>query len=202
MTSSERIFALIQAVRYFQKRAIPGSIVECGVWKGGSMAATAPALLEKNDVRCDWYLVDTFEGMTDPSSKNVDYSGVSASQGLARDSGFKCADAPLAEVKKLMYATGYPPERIHFVPGRVEDIIPASAPESIALLRLATDWYESTRHELMHLFPRLATGGVLVIDDYGHWRGSRLACDEYFEQNRIQILLNRIDFTGRIALKP
>jgi len=202
MTSPERIFALIQAVRYIQKRTIPGSIVECGVWKGGSMATTARALLEKNDVSRDLYLFDTFEGMTDPSSKDVDYSGVSASQVLIRDLGFKCANAPLAEVKKLLYGTGYPSERIHFIPGKVEDTIPASAPESIALLRLDTDWYESTKHELVHLFPRLAAGGVLIIDDYGHWRGSRLACDEYFEQNRIPILLNRIDFTGRIALKP
>ena len=202
MTSPERIFALIQAVRHIQKRTIPGSIVECGVWKGGSMAATARALLEKNDVSRDLYLFDTFEGMTDPSSKDVDYSGVSASQVLIRDLGFKCANAPLAEVKKLLYGTGYPSERIHFIPGKVEDTIPASAPESIALLRLDTDWYESTKHELVHLFPRLATSGVLIIDDYGHWRGSRLACDEYFEQNRVPILLNRIDFTGRIALKP
>lgn len=202
MTSPERIFALIQGIRYIQKRAIPGSIVECGVWKGGSMAATARALLEKSDVSRDLYLFDTFEGMTDPTSKDVDYSGVSASQVLIEDPGFKCADAPLEEVKKLLYATGYPSERIHFLPGRVEDTIPASAPESIALLRLDTDWYESTRHELIHLFPRLAIGGVMIIDDYGHWRGSRQACDEYFEQNRIPILLNRIDFTGRIALKP
>jgi O-methyltransferase len=99
MTSPERIFALIQGIRYIQKRAIPGSIVECGVWKGGSMAATARALLEKNDVSRDLYLFDTFEGMTDPSSKDVDYSGVSASQVMKRDPGFKCANAPLEEVK-------------------------------------------------------------------------------------------------------
>src|SRR5450755_335685 len=101
MTSPERIFALIQGIRYIQKRAIPGSIVECGVWKGGSMAATARALLEKNDVSRDLYLFDTFEGMTDPSSKDVDYSGVSASQVLVRDPGFKCANAPLEEVKNF-----------------------------------------------------------------------------------------------------
>ena len=202
LTSPERIFALIQAVRYIQKRAIPGSIVECGVWKGGSMAATALVLLEKNDVSRDLYLFDTFQGMTEPTAKDVDYSGVSASKVLVGDPGFKCENAPLAEVKEYLYATGYPSERIHFIAGRVEDTIPASAPESIALLRLDTDWYESTRHELIHLFPRLASGGVIIIDDYGHWRGSALACDEYFEQNRISLLLNRIDFTGRIALKP
>jgi len=83
----------------------------------------------------------------------------------------------------------------------VEESIPAYAPEKISLLRLDTDWYASTKHELVHLFPRLVRGGVLIIDDYGHWQGSRQACDEYFEQNRIPILLNRIDYTGRIGLK-
>ncbi len=102
----------------------------------------------------------------------------------------------------MLYATGYPREKIHFVRGRVEETIPASAPDSIALLRLDTDWYDSTRHELVHLFPRLLKAGVIIIDDYGHWQGCRQACDEYFAQNRIPILLNRIDSTGRIALKP
>jgi O-methyltransferase len=202
MTSPERVFALIQAVRYIHKRGIPGSVVECGVWKGGSMAAVARVLLEEDDVSRDLYLFDTFQGMTDPTSNDVDYSGVSASQVLIGDPAFKCANAPLTDVKKLLYSTGYPSARIHFIPGRVEDTIPDSAPASIALLRLDTDWYESTKYELMHLFPRLATDGVIIIDDYGHWRGSRLACDEYFEQNRIPLLLNRIDYTGRIALKP
>jgi len=105
-------------------------------------------------------------------------------------------------VKEVLCGTGYPSERIHFVRGRVEDTIPASAPELIALLRLDTDWYDSTKHELIHMFPRLSKAGVIIIDDYGHWRGAREACDEYFAQNRIPILLNRIDYTGRIALKP
>lgn len=201
MTSPERISALIHAVRYISERAIPGSIVECGVWKGGSMVAAARVLLERNDLGRDLYLFDTFEGMTDPTAKDVDYSGMSASKVLMEDPGFKCANAPLEEVKEVLYATGYPRERIHFIPGRVEATLPACDPASIALLRLDTDWYESTRHELVHLFPRLATGGILIIDDYGHWQGSRLACDEYFEQNGIALLMNRIDNTGRIALK-
>jgi hypothetical protein len=85
--------------------------------------------------------------------------------------------------------------------GKVEDTIPADIPEKIALLRLDTDWYESTKHELIHLFPRLQKGGVLIIDDYGFWKGARKAVDEYFAENNIQILLNRIDDTGRMAIK-
>ena len=72
-------------------------------------------------------------------------------------------------------------------------------PERIALLRIDTDWYESTRHELVHLYPRLSPGGVLIIDDYGHWQGARKAVDEYFQAG---LFLNHIDYTGRLAIKP
>jgi O-methyltransferase len=201
MTSAERIYALIQAVRYVTTNGIAGAIVECGVWKGGSMAAVAKALLQLQDVTRDLYLFDTFQGMSEPTAQDLDYSGKQAADLLATNPAFSCGDAPLEAVKKVLHQTGYPPERIHFVVGKVEDTIPKYAPESISLLRLDTDWYESTKHELVHLFPRVAARGPIIIDDYGHWKGARQACDEYFTQNRIPILLNRIDYTGRIAVK-
>jgi len=202
LTSAERIYALIQAVRYVSANSIAGAIVECGVWKGGSMAAVAKTLLQMQDVGRDLYLFDTFEGMPEPTREDMDYSGKQASEVLQQDSSYRCANAPLEGVKRLLFETGYPKERIHFVQGRVEETIPTAAPDSICLLRLDTDWYGSTKHELVHLFPRVSRGGVIIIDDYGHWKGSRQACDEYFAENRIPILLNRIDYTGRIALKP
>jgi hypothetical protein len=202
LTSPERIYALIQAVRYVSANAIEGSIVECGVWKGGSMAAAARTLFQLQDVKRDLYLFDTFEGMSEPMSNDTDYSDKPASELLRESPDYRCADAPLELVKSVLLKTGYPEERIHFVKGKVEETIPASAPDSISLLRLDTDWYESTKHELVHLFPRLSHNGVIIIDDYGHWKGSRQACDEYFAENRVHILLNRIDYTGRIALKP
>jgi predicted O-methyltransferase YrrM len=112
------------------------------------------------------------------------------------------AYSTLAEVQANMARTGFPAERTRFVQGDVGQTIPGEAPERIALLRLDTDWYESTRHELEHLYPRLQPGGVLIVDDYGHWAGAREAVDEYFAQHGIAILLNRIDYTGRIAVKP
>ena len=83
----------------------------------------------------------------------------------------------------------------------MEETIPTHIPHAISLLRLDTDWYESTKHELTHLFPLLSPGGVIIIDDYGHWQGAKKAVDEYFEENKIKILLNRIDYTGRIGVK-
>jgi hypothetical protein len=201
MTSTERIHALIQAVRYVSINNIAGDIVECGVWKGGSMAAAARMLLRLKDCNRGLFLFDTFDGMSEPSANDVDFEGKEAAKLLQVDPTFKCDGAPIENVKRILAETGYPESKTHFVMGKVEETIPEKAPHSIALLRLDTDWYESTRHELVNLFPRLARGGVLIVDDYGHWRGARKACDEYFAENRIPVLLNRIDYTGRIAVK-
>lgn len=206
MTSPARIFSLCEAVQYVVDNNIEGDVVECGVWKGGSMMAVAETLLGAGDSRRNLYLFDTFEGMAPPSDEDVDLAGVTAKSLLLqhsdkeKDESVWCF-ATLNVVKKAVNSTGYPSEKTHFIKGMVEQTIPLSAPEKIALLRLDTDWYESTKHELEHLFPRLTKGGVLIIDDYGHWQGARKAVDEYFEKNKIKILLNRIDYTGRIAVK-
>ena len=158
-----------------------------------------------NDDNRHLYLFDTFEGMTKPTDKDIDYTGAAASILLKNsvksdESSFWCY-APLESVEKNLQKTGYDNEKIHFIKGKVEETIPDKAPKTISLLRLDTDWYESTRHELIHLFPRLSTGGVIIIDDYGFWKGSRLATDEYIRQNNVNILLNRIDESGRIGVK-
>lgn len=203
MTSPERVAALVEAVRYVARHAIPGAIVECGVWRGGSMMAVAQTLLEIDDSR-ELHLFDTFDGMPPPAAADRDLTGASAADLMAADSkqtGDVWARSPLTDVRRNLLGTGYPESRVRFVAGRVEETLPASAPERIAILRLDTDWYESTRHELVHLFPRLSVGGVLIIDDYGHWQGARLAVDEYLAETGARLLLNRIDATGRIGVK-
>jgi O-methyltransferase len=200
LTTPERIYALIQAVRYISANGIPGAIVECGVWKGGSMAAIARTLVSTGDVERHLYLFDTFEGMSAPTCEDIEYSGKGAAELIAADPAKLCI-ASLDTVQTVMRDTGYPADRMHFVRGKVEETIPGSAPEVISLLRLDTDWYESTSHELIHLYPRLSRNGVLLIDDYGHWQGARRACDEYFRNQATPVLLNRIDYAGRIAVK-
>jgi O-methyltransferase len=205
MTSPERVFSLCEAVKYLHEKNIEGDIVECGVWKGGSIMAVAETLLRSGDSSRNLYLFDTFEGMAPPTDKDVDIAGVTAESLLEQSDKMKdesvwCC-ASLEMVKSAVNSIGYPSEKIHFVKGMVEQTIPLNAPDKIALLRLDTDWYESTKHEMEHLFPRLSIGGVLIIDDYGHWQGARKAVDEYLERNKVKILLNRIDYTGRIAVK-
>ena len=210
MTSMERLEALIDAVRYCVRRGVPGAFAECGVWRGGSVLAMLLTLQELGAEDRDVYLFDTFEGMTAPTAADT-----SAHQPPALDTWstaeqrgtqpwaefFKPELFNLDSVRETVLASGYPAERVHLVQGPVEETLPARSPDRLALLRLDTDWYESTAHELRHLYPRLADGGVLIIDDYGHWEGARKAVDEYFGSEAPHLLLNRIDYTGRIAIK-
>jgi O-methyltransferase len=204
MTTPPRVYALVRAVEYVVARGVPGAIVECGVWRGGSMMAAALTLLRLGVTDRELYLYDTFAGMPPPSEVDTTRSGERAADLLAQEDedSHIWAIASLSDVRAAVLSTRYPEQRIHFVEGLVEETLPATAPEEIALLRLDTDWYRSTKHELGQLYPRLAPGGVLILDDYGHWQGARRAVDEYFEENRITLLLNRVDATARICVKP
>jgi O-methyltransferase len=204
MTSMPRMYALYQALTYVQAAHVAGAFVECGVWKGGSAMLAALTFARHGGLDRDIALYDTFEGMPAPGPKDVDYKDRPASaiwSRLRRGEGSDWCYATADEVNGNLQKTGYPAARIQLVKGRVEETIPRAIPDQIAILRLDTDWYESTLHELTHLYPRLAKDGVLIVDDYGYWRGARTAVDEYFGRSARPILLNRIDETGRIGVK-
>jgi hypothetical protein len=206
MTSIERMYALYGATRYIVDNEIEGDFVECGVWRGGSMMLVALTLLRLGRSDRELWLYDTFTGMTPPSADDVqEMTGaragdILAQRGKSHDDPF-WGIAPRAVVEQNLRDTGYPRERIHFIEGDVLTTLPAHAPERIALLRLDTDWYASTRHELATLYPRVEPGGVTIIDDYGYWRGARKATDEYFATVTPRPLLQRIDYTGRLCVK-
>jgi hypothetical protein len=197
-TSLERVATLADAVEYVIAANVAGDFVECGVWRGGSSMAIALTLLRLGATDRRLWLYDTFGRMPTPGERDRDYAG----RPVAGQEATMLGDAGLSlpDVQAAMRSTGYPEQQISYVQGRVEDTIPSGAPARIALLRLDTDWYESTRHELEHLYPRVSTGGVLIIDDYGHFAGARQAVDEYFAG--APILLARVDYTGRMAVKP
>lgn len=204
MTSQERMYGLYKAVEYAIQAKVPGDFVECGVWKGGSSMLIAYTLAELGVKDRKIYLYDTFEGMTMPTEDDKEISNHNA---LAMDTWEKeqkedhneWAYSPLSEVKNAMAKVDYPTENIIFVKGKVEDTIPHHIPSAIALLRLDTDWYESTKHELQHLYPLVSKNGILIIDDYGCWDGSKKATDEYFSNT--PVMLNRMDAHGRLILK-
>ncbi|MBL8890401.1 MAG: class I SAM-dependent methyltransferase [Planctomycetaceae bacterium] len=208
MTSPERIFGLCQAVDHVVTQDLPGALVECGVWRGGSSVAMIRTLLGREIRNRELWLYDTFEGMSPPTEHDVDCFGNPADKLLSRDrddrqsqSSVWC-EASLADVRRNIEQWDYPVQRVHYVVGKVEETIPQRIPDQISLLRLDTDWFESTWHELVHLFPRLVPGGILIIDDYGHWQGCRQAVDQYLAEYAPNLFLHRLDYTGRLAIKP
>jgi D-inositol-3-phosphate glycosyltransferase len=205
MTSPQRVVALCEAIRYVSANRIGGDVVECGVWRGGSMLAAARSLLERGDTQRTLWLYDTFSGMTPPTAEDrrlIDRTDAAALLATQPRSADVWAVADLDDVRRTMSLCDYPEERVRYVVGPVEETIPGAVPKQIAVLRLDTDWYASTLHELIHLFPRLSPGGVLIIDDYGDWEGARRAVDEYLASIQTPVLLTRIDHTGRMAVVP
>jgi hypothetical protein len=203
MTTVERQYALYQATKYLVARRIQGAFVECGVWRGGAAMMMAHTLLACQNAEREIFLYDTFTGMTEPTEKDVSNRGAPALQSWRRQqrkSHNEWCYASLDEVRQNLALTGYPASKFHLIQGKVEDTIPQRAPDAISLLRLDTDWFESTYHELKHLFPRLVPGGVLIIDDYGRWRGAREATDRYLAEVGKPLLLQRVDKSARLAL--
>ncbi|MCC6574755.1 MAG: class I SAM-dependent methyltransferase [Planctomycetes bacterium] len=206
MTDKRRVLALIHAVRYVVNQDIPGDIVECGVWKGGSMMVITRTLLNLKVRDRRLHLFDTFEGMSTPTKSDVSIEGHDAIRMFAETKledreGSEWCRSQLDDVRAAVESTGYPKDKITYVKGKVEDTLPAAAPKRIALLRLDTDWYESTLAEMDHLFTRLVPGGVLIIDDYLYWRGARQAVDEYIKREKVRIFLSPVDGGAVIGVK-
>lgn len=203
MLSLEALYTLFSSSKYVVTNGIPGAIVQCGTWRGGSARLILETLRMSLDMNRDVYLYDTFEGMPQPGPE--DRHGATnepATQIIHRHpSSGRWLSVPEQVVWSTVVASGYPTEKFRLIKGLVEETVPGTVPERIALLHLDTDWYSSTRHELVHLFPRLSTGGVIVIDDYGGWKGARKATDEYFASTGEAILLARVDWTCRVGVK-
>lgn len=208
MIGLERLNAIIESIDYICKYNIPGDIVECGVWRGGAMYAAAKALVSRGVTSKKIFLFDTFQvdamyGTTNETIYDKNFLGKTVEESVSTGNYNKeDYEYTIDDVKKLLSNSGYPPENIVFKVGRVENTLPDDQILQVSLLRLDTDWYESTKHELETLYPKLVKGGVILIDDYGHWQGCRHAVDEYFNNNNdYKILLHRTDHTGRSAVK-
>jgi FtsZ-binding cell division protein ZapB len=206
MTSVERLYSLYKSVEYLVDASIPGDLAECGVWRGGSCMMMARALLASGSCDRRILLFDTFEGHPEPDpERDIDLWGNSGHDEWRRETSDGAVKgwglASLDEVRENMQSTGYPGDKLAYIKGAVEETVPVNIPDRLGLLRLDTDWYESTRVALVHLYPRLVPGGVLILDDYGHYQGQRQAVDEYFAANRHRPLLHRIDYSCRVAVK-
>lgn len=201
----EAPWALYQSIEYVVRNRIPGDIVECGVWSGGSMLLAAHALMHFGDTSRRIYLYDTFAGMPKPDAVDARWDGVPALptwEHHQRNGTRWGYGGTQDHVRSVVSSSGYPEDKLVFVEGMVEDTLPAIRPDHISLLRLDTDLYRSTYHELVHLYPQLSVGGILIIDDYGAFQGARLATDQFIEENCLPLFLSRIDASVRLAIKP
>ena len=181
--SRERIENILFLTERVIKEKIPGSLAEVGVWKGGAIMAMALKCKQLGDYR-DIHVYDTFSGMTSPSDVDIDLDGNSAKNIF---DVVKCY-ASFEEVRQNIEKVDYP--NIVYHKGDITHTDPHSFP-TFALLRLDTDWYESTKFELTYMEPRVSPYGFIIVDDYGHWKGSRKAVDEFSPLN-----LHMIDYTG------
>ena len=203
MTGSIRMWALLQAVKKVIKNKIEGDIVECGVWKGGNLILCQKYLNLQN-VSIKIHGFDNFEGMVKPKEIDADYRNVPASEmhSLFKKDKNKnsWAYCSLEDVNKNINET-VPKNNIKLIKGIVEKTLlePKNLPEKISILRLDTDFYESTKIELEILYPKLVSGGFLIIDDYGHFKGCRKAVDEYFRDDLPY--LHYVDYSCRLIIK-
>lgn len=194
MTSQSRIDYLFDSLEYVRNKNLVGDFVECGVWKGGNIFGILQYLNYYKLINSNVWLYDTFEGMTSPEDIDVDLNNNKASDILHQ----VLCESPLEEVKNLLNLSSYPKEKVKYVIGDVAKtlLIEENIPKKIALLRLDTDWYQSTKIELEVLWDRLEPGAPCIIDDYGHWNGCRKAVDEFFEKLQKNYKVEKIDYTG------
>ena len=206
MTSAERLWSLISAVSYTTSEQVPGDFAECGVWRGGSVMAMARQLNRLGVTDRRIWLYDTFAGMTTPTDNDVTAdTGESAESMMIRtklgDGNNVWAHATRGDVEANLATTDYPMMNFTFVEGDVAQTLKDNLPEHISILRLDTDWYESTKVALEMLYPRLSIGGVCILDDYGHWQGARKAVDDYFVAAGLRPYMHPIDYSGRVFIK-
>lgn len=202
-TSIERMYTLYKSIMYIHENSIIWDFIECWVWKWWSAMVIALTLKKLWVSDKNIYLYDTFEWMSTPTEKDVDLTWVVASEELKirnKDELIWCYSS-LEEVTNNLLKTWYPKDKIKFIKWKVEDTIPLTLPINISLLRLDTDWYESTKHEMIHLFPLLTNKWILIIDDFWHWEWAKKAILEYLKDNNLNYFINRIDYTWVLIQK-
>lgn len=205
MTSVPSIWSLIKSINYLYENKIKGDFVECGIWKGGNIILMQKLLNRFKNKNVDIYGYDTFEGLTRPDARDTPwhnrYNTIKVWEKKSQKNYNTWCYSGINEVKNNISTEVGLKNNIKLIKGKVEDTLlqKSNVPKKISLLRLDTDWYKSTKIELDVLYPLLSKGGILLIDDYGHWKGARKATDQYFKGRKV--LMHRVDYTCRLIVK-
>lgn len=187
LLSHERLYNILKCIEILEKENIPGDLIEIGVYKGGAIMAMALKCMQLASNR-KIIAYDTFEGMTVPTSHDISYKGTIADE---KDPNLQCKSS-FEQTKANIDKTGYP--NVEYVKGDILLQKKEEVPQTIALLRLDTDWYESTKYELDIFEPNVMKGGFVIVDDYGHWLGCKKAVDEFLELQPYEKI--SVDYTG------
>lgn len=171
-----------------ERRKVPGALVDCGVFNGGSTA-----LLSAGAPTRQAWAFDSFEGLPEPGPNDPDVPANAA--GGCRGSEERVREA---------FERYAHPDRLRVVKGWFDDTYPEAAPQidAVAVINVDCDWYEPVTLTLETFYPKVSSGGYVVIDDYGHWEGSRRATDDFRARHGIGAPLTRIDYTGVYWRKP
>lgn len=189
---NSRLRGLYYAVKRVVEKGVPGDIVECGTARGGSAALMGLTLKALGADRTLWVL-DNFAGLPPPTLNDPDFEVAQHRTGHCR--------GDFEEVRSFFYQLGIL-DRCRMIKGLFQETLPLFDVKTISLLHLDVDWYESTKVCLEYLYDRVSPYGIIQIDDYGHWGGSRRAVDEFFRQRSIQTSFASLDYAGRQLVKP
>ena len=192
MMSHARLRGVYDGICRVNQKGIPGDLVECGTARGGCAALMGLTCNNTNPARRLW-IFDTFEGLPPPTKNDPDYELAKAREGDCRSS--------IEEVRRLLDRLGISCEPM-MIKGLFQDTVPGATVGQIAFLHLDGDWYDSTMVCLEHLYDKISPGGIVQVDDYGHWAGARKALHEFFNKRAIRVDLHYLDYTGRQFFKP
>jgi O-methyltransferase len=218
MVTHDALLSLFEQAVFCELNAIPGSFVECGVWKGGCIGLMALVNLKYGSSRRHIHLFDAFQEICEPDASVDGERAVREAREWSHEPGSSGRLRPLAGVydrfggpgtieqnrELLEHDVCYPAQFLHYHVGWFQDTLPVDAGSvgDIAILRLDGDWYASTKVCLTHLYDRVVKGGFVIIDDYGAYEGCRKAVDEYVGSLSVPVFLSYVTEDCRYWIKP
>ena len=205
LSSLPNKWSLIQSLKYIKENNIDGDIVETGVYKGANLILVNN-FLNKHKLKKTIFAYDTYSGQPDPTELDFDLKGTNMVEKFSelKKKNIIPVFCSLDDVKKnITQYSEYDLTNFKFVKGKVEDTLNKkdNLPLKISILRLDTDFHDSIKKSLEILYPLLSNGGVLIVDDYGHFKGAKIAVDNFFKDKK-NILMHRVDYTCRLIIKP
>lgn len=189
MIGISRLDNLQQCVVEVVRDAVPGDLIETGVWRGGATILMRAVLRAYGDTTRTVWVADSFRGLPKPSGR---YEADLGDEHWKQEPLAVSAD----EVRANFRRYGLLDEQVRFLEGFFQDTLPTAPIEQLAVARLDGDMYESTIVALEALYPKLSPGGYLIVDDYGAVPGCRQAVDDYRRDHGIEEPLLEIDWTG------